>query len=436
MSNELLGPLDLAFWHADSQDHPLHMGALAVLTPVDGRGPREVAALLAARAAQVPRMRRRVRDVWVPVGGAAWVDDPAFDVRRHVYLHTEWPQLAAELMERPLDRGRPPWEIHVIEGAAGQPFSVLLKIHHALADGLRAVSLGAVLFDESPGLVRLTAPRAVAKAPVPGPGLRSRVGAAVGDAGQALGIGASLARASLGASVGSRTIPALAAPSSGSRQLATAVLDLDAVQRVRKAGGGTVNDVLIALVAGMLRRWMSGRGEDVTTAVPRALVPVARRIGDGQRGAGNRLSGYLAELPVAEPDPLERLRAVRTVMDRNKAAGPGRGAGAAVLLTDYLLPMASRLGAPLAGHAVRLLFDILVTSVPVPDLGFTVGGCPLLAVYPLAPLARGQSLAVAMTTYRGKVHLGLVGDGCAAPDLGKLADAAHVELAVLSAAVA
>jgi hypothetical protein len=123
-------------------------------------------------------------------------------------------------------------------------------------------------------------------------------------------------------------------------------------------------------------------------------------------------------------------------MDRNKAAGPGRGPGAAVLLTDYLLPVASRLGAPLAGHAVRLLFDILVTSVPVPDLGFTVGGCPLTALYPLAPLARGQSLAVAMTTYRGKVHLGLVGDGCAAPDLQLLADAAHAELADLGAAVA
>lgn len=436
MSNEQLGPLDLAFWHADSQDHPLHMGALAVFPPVPGCGPREVAALLAARAAEVPRLRRRVRDVWMPVGGAVWVDDPRFDVRRHVYLHAEWPDLAAELMERPLVRERPPWEIHVIQGQEGAPFSVLLKIHHALADGLRAVSLGAVLFDESPGLVRLTTPRALPKAPAPGPGLRSRVGAAVGDAGQALGIGASVALASLGASVGPWAIPALAAPSSGSRQLATAVLDLDAVQRIRKPHGGTVNDVLIALVAGMLRRWMSERGEDVRTARPRALVPVSRRPGDGQRGAANRLSGYLAALPVAEPDPLERLAAVRRVMDRNKAAGPRRGAGAAALLTDYLLPMASRLGAPLAGHAVRLLFDVLVTSVPVPDLGFTVGGCPLLEIYPLAPLARGQSLAVAMTTYRGKVHLGLVGDGCAAPDLGRLAEAAHAELAELSAAVA
>lgn len=236
-----------------------------------------------------------------------------------------------------------------------------------------------------------------------------------------------MARASLTA----RTVPALMAPSSGSRQLATAVLDLDAVQRIRKCGGGTVNDVLIAMVAGMLRRWMSERGEDVTDVVPRALVPVARRRGQGPAG-GNRLSGYLAELPVADPDPAGRLRAVRGVMDRNKAAGPGRGAGAAVLLTDYMLPMASRLGAPLAGHAVRLLFDILVTSVPVPDLGFTVGGCPLLEVYPLAPLARGQSLAVAMTTYRGRVHVGLVGDGEAAPDLGKLADAAHAELAAMA----
>ncbi|WP_127359903.1 wax ester/triacylglycerol synthase family O-acyltransferase [Actinacidiphila soli] len=444
MANEQLSPLDLAFWHAESPDHPLHLAALAVLAPVGGVGAREVAELLAGRAAGVSRMRMRVRDVWMPPGGAAWVQDDHFEVRRHVYLHRDSPELLGELMERPLRRGRPPWEIHVIEGATEDaPFSVLLKIHHALADGLRAVSLGAVLFDESPSLSRLTAPRTGRKggeAPaIPVQDLwwlagavRSRVGAAVGEAGQALGIGVSLARASLGA----RTVPALAAPSSGSRQLATAVLELDAIQRIRKTAGGTVNDVLIAMVAGMLRRWMSERGEDVTRVAPRALVPVARRRSDGRRAAGNQLSGYLAELPVAEPDPLARLCAVRKVMDRNKEAGPGRGAGAVALLTDYMLPMASRLGAPLAGHAVRLLFDILVTSVPVPDLGFTVGGCPLLEVYPLAPLARGQSLAVAMTTYRGRVHLGLVGDGQAAADLGRLAEAAHAELAEMGAAVA
>lgn len=121
MANQLLSPLDLAFWHAESPDHPLHLAALAVFAPRDGVGPREVAELLAARALGAARLRMRVRDVWMPVGGARWVADPDFEVRRHVYLHEESPELLGELMERPLDRRRPPWEIHVVAAPEGRP---------------------------------------------------------------------------------------------------------------------------------------------------------------------------------------------------------------------------------------------------------------------------------------------------------------------------
>jgi hypothetical protein len=136
-------------------------------------------------------------------------------------------------------------------------------------------------------------------------------------------------------------------------------------------------------------------------------------------------------LPVGEADPLARLAAVRTAMDRNKDAGPHRGAGAVALLADHVPALGHRLGGPVVSQAARLWFDILVTSVPLPGLGLRLGGNPLTEVYPYAPLARGQSLAVAVSTYRGRVHYGLVADAEAVPDLDRLAAAVTGEMAEL-----
>jgi diacylglycerol O-acyltransferase len=127
---------------------------------------------------------------------------------------------------------------------------------------------------------------------------------------------------------------------------------------------------------------------------------------------------------------------VRTAMDRNKEAGPQRGAGAVALLADHLPALGHRVGGPVVAQAARLLFDILVTSVPLPSLGLRLGGCPLTEVYPLAPLAHGQSVAVAVSTYRGGVHIGLVADALAVPDLDALAAAFGAELSSLREATA
>ncbi|MFD7430713.1 wax ester/triacylglycerol synthase family O-acyltransferase [Streptomyces sp. NPDC059818] len=454
MGTELLAPLDLAFWHLESDAHPMHLGALAVFSPDGGRspGPDALLELLGTRAAAIPRLRMRVRDVLLPVGGAAWSVDKDFDVHRHV-RRMELPGaqtcdegtfmaaatgLAGELMEQPLRRGLPPWQMYVIGAADDGPFAVLVKLHHALADGMRAVAIGAGIFDEIAsfaGRGRAGAPAGRA-GPVPPrswmPGPRQVAGLALGrieDLGRAFGVGASLVRASR---LDLRGATALSASSSGTRRLATADLDLDAVQRIRRAAGGTANDVLLAVVAGALRRWMLERGEPLPGADPRALVPVSRRR-PGGAATGNRLSAYLLGLPVSEPDPWERLRAVRGAMDRNKSAGPLRGAGAVAVLADQLPSLAHRFGAPLAGSAARMLFDVLVTSVPLPRSALSLGGCPLRALYPMAPLARGQSLAVALTTYGGKVQVGLVADGKALPDLERLGRCAEDEVAELLA---
>ncbi|MFI5972080.1 wax ester/triacylglycerol synthase family O-acyltransferase [Streptomyces sp. NPDC051452] len=437
MTPDLLAPLDLAFWNMECDRHPMHLGALGVFGAHSPTAGAHAADLLAARAAAVPGLRMRIRDVWQPLafGGAARETDPDFDPLDHVRLHAptaDFHAAAGRLMERPLERGRPPWEAHVLPGEDGVSFAVLFKFHHALADGLRALKLAAGVLDP------VDLPERAPRAPEPPRGLLpdvrrlpalvpDLVRGALSDVGRALDIGASLARSTLGM----RPSSALTSAPSGTRRTAGVVLDIDDVHRVRKSVGGTVNDVLIAVVAGALRRWLDERGDGSAGVAPRALIPVSRRRPRTAQPQGNRLSGYLIPLPVHDPDPLGRLATVRAAMVRNKDAGPNRGAGAVALLADHVPALGHRLGGPLVGQAARLWFDILVTSVPLPGLGLRLGGHELTEVYPLAPLAPGQSLAVAISTYRGRVHYGLVADARAVPDLDVFARAVSQEVETL-----
>ncbi|MET9322278.1 wax ester/triacylglycerol synthase family O-acyltransferase [Streptomyces sp. NPDC003038] len=451
MATEHLSPLDLAFWRIESAAHPMHLGALAVFTAAGPGAAEHAAELLTARCAAVPGLRRRIHDVLLPFGAAAWSPDPDFDPARHVFLvrtttatatgapgregpqpaAADLPAAAGPLMARPLDRRLPPWEAHVLAGPDPDSFAVLFKFHHALADGLGALALAASLFDEGPPLRAPARPLPEQRAGSALSRLPGALASRVQDVGQALEIGAAVARAGLPLGV-PEALTADPAGVAGTRTVAGLALDLDEVNLIRKTTGGTVNDVLITLVAGALRRWLAGRGAPAPREPgPRALIPVSRRRGPGGGGAGNRLSGYLLRLPLCEPDALRRLYRVRIAMDRNKDAGPARGAGAVALLADHVHPLGHRLGGPLVAQAARLLYDILITSVPLPGLTFSLGGSRVREVYPLAPLARGQSLAVAVSTYKGTVHYGLVADAAAVPDVDALAGALRAELDML-----
>ncbi|SDM34476.1 Diacylglycerol O-acyltransferase [Streptomyces sp. cf386] len=444
MTSDLLAPLDLAFWNIESAEHPMHLGALGVFTAHSPTAGAHAADLLASRAAAVPGLRMRIRDAWQPqgllqpfsFGGATREPAPDFDPLDHVRLHAptaDFHTVAGRLMERPLERGRPPWEAHVLPGEDGVSFAVLFKFHHALADGLRALTLAAAVLDPMDLPARGPRPEEPRRSRLPDvrrlPGL---VRGALSDVGRALDIGASVAVSTLGMQSSS----ALTAEPSGTRRTAGVVVDIDDVHVIRKAVGGTVNDVLIAVVAGALRRWLDERGDSSEGVAPRALIPVSKRRPRTAHPQGNRLSGYLIRLPVDDPDPLRRLATVRTAMDRNKDAGPNRGAGAVALLADHVPALGHRLGGPLVGGAARLWFDILVTSVPLPGIALKLGGHQVTEVFPFAPLARGQSLAIAISTYRGRVHYGLVADAKAVPDLDVLAKAVSEEVESLITACA
>ena len=413
----------------------MHLGALGVFSAHSPTAGAHAADLLASRAAAVPGLRMRIRDVWQPLslsfGSAAREADPDFDPLHHVRLHAPTADFQADagrLMERPLERGRPPWEAHVLPGEDGVSFAVLFKFHHALADGLRALTLAAAILDPMDMPERRPRPAEPARGLIPDvrklPGL---VRGALSDVGRALDIGASVARSTLDV----RSSSALTSEPSGTRRTAGVVVDLDDVHRIRKTVGGTVNDVLIAVVAGALRSWLDERGDGSEGVAPRALIPVSKRRPRSAQPQGNRLSGYLIRLPVDDPDPLARLESVRAAMDRNKDAGPNRGAGAVALLADHVPALGHRLGGPFAAQAARLWFDILVTSVPLPGIGLKLGGNPVTAVFPYAPLAGGQSLAVAVSTFRGHVHYGLVADAEAVPDLDVFARALTEEVETL-----
>lgn len=402
-----LSGLDVAFLCLDTPTRPMHMGAIGVFRPDGPADLTSLVELLAARAAATPVLRHRVEALWFPPGAARWREVAGFDATAHVRGYRvadrrTFDAYAAGWMATPLDLSRPPWDLHVVTGLPGDEFAILLKVHHALADGAGAVEIAGSLFDQSPPVRTPPVPPPAGPADVlrQGRELVSRAGTVL--------------RATR-----RPPAPSLLAGGSAGRRLAFLRLDLDDVRQIRKQHGGTTNDVVLTVIAGGLRDWLEQRDRPADGVTLRALIPVNTRARGG--AGGNQLSAYLCDLPVGLADPLDRLRFVRGAMDRNKKAGPAAGPGAVPILANLLPPTVHRLCTPTAGAAAPLLFDTVVTNVPLPPVPLTLGGASLREVYPFAPLAAGQGLGVAISPYRDSVHIGLQVDRDSVPDLDVLA---------------
>lgn len=388
-----LSPLDIAFLAMEGNANPLHLGAVATFAPSTPVHPARIAAVLCERAQEIPRLRQRARTSLL--GGARWVEDPGFAPEDHVFTHhvrgrDRFATLVSHLMAQPLDLARPPWELHVITGLAGGRFAVVAKLHHSLCDGMKAVGLGLQLFDAS----RLSIPDTpVQPAKSIIPSLR--------EIKDTIDIASSVLMNTRPPTLNSPVLTSSTRP----RRVVMSRLDLADVHRIRRAHGGTVNDVLLALVTGALRHWLSAHGSAGPESVVRALIPVNQRSRSGDAGAGNQISGFLVSLPVGEPDPAERLRSVREQIESAKAAGPDRGAGALPLLADKVPPLVHRLAAPVMGRCAPLLFDTLVTSVPLPSVPLSLDGANLCEMYPVAPVAPGHAVGIALSVYRSSVHV-------------------------------
>ena len=439
-----LSGVDTAFLCLDRELTPMNLGGLAIFRPVQPPDPGRIACLLADRAQRQPLLRQRVQPARSALASATWAEDPGFRAADHVHLHhlddpgspDTVAALAAELMIRPLPRTRPLWEFHVMSGVGGGRFAVLVKMHHAFCDGMSALDIGLRVLDEfrpraggPPAPPSLTPPSSIPPSStqpsmlsrlwhMPGD-LRDAVEGAVEQMTEAAGIAVSVLRRV--------RLPPPSSPlmisSSGRRMLATARLDLRQIRRIRAHFGGAVNDVLLSVVAGALRGWLIGRDDFVEGSVLRAFVPVSRRARSSDRIGGNQLSGYLCDLPVGEPDPGERLRRIRATTQRCKAAGTDRGVGGIPLLADRLPPAVHRVAAPVAGEGASLLFDLIVTSIPLPAMRFTLDGAELEEVFALAPLAAGQALVIGLSWYRDSAYVALLADRKGLPDVQQLADA-------------
>ncbi|WP_067822676.1 WS/DGAT/MGAT family O-acyltransferase [Actinomadura kijaniata] len=442
---ERLSGLDATFYFAESENTPWHIASVTVFEgPAPAYG--EVVRAVLAKLPEIPRYRQRVRTVPFHLGNPVWVDDPHFNILYHV-RHTAVPKpggpeelrnLAGRVLSQRLDLSKPLWEIWLVEGLEGGRWAAISKVHHSVVDGVGGVDLLTKLFDLSPDADR---PRP-GELPEPehGPSglslltgtVRERVAETVRRAPDVPRMARSALSArtlrTLGLDV-PRVVGRLARPAAGSlngpvgphRRWSWVHADLDEIRRVRKAFGGTVNDVILAAVANGFRELLQGRGELAETTIVRTLVPVSVRV-DAQRGElANRVSGVLVNLPVGEPDPRRRLFDVRAQMDDVKRTHQAAGGEALTRLAGFA-PTLMALGARYALTRTQPLVQTVVTNVPGPGFPLYVLGRELVGLYPFVPLAMGVRAGVAVFSYRGRLTFGITGDFDAMPDLDVLAD--------------
>jgi diacylglycerol O-acyltransferase / wax synthase len=441
MNGDRLSGLDSSFLHMERAGAHMHVASTILF---EGSPPthEEFRDQIESRLHLVPRFRQKLRFVPFGQGRPVWVDDPFLNLDYHV-RRTALPapgseeqlrNLAARIFSQQLDRTKPLWELWLVEGVADDRFAVIGKSHHALVDGVSGVDITTVLFDleESPAEPPVRPPK---WAPRPEPtdlelladALRERTTSPseiVRGVRAALRGPRQLLR-TLGATPKVIEL-ATAAPHSrfnveiGShRRLAFVRSDLADLKRVKNAHGGTVNDVVLSVVAGALGNYLRARGDDTEDLELRAMVPVSVREAEEHGALGNRISAMMAPLPVFSRDPVERLRLVTETMGDLKSSGQAVGAEMLTRLTDFAPPT-------IASQAARLqpaqrFFNLVVTNVPGPQFPLYLLGRQMQSIFPMVPLARRQALCVGIMSYDGQVDFGLVGDYDAMADLDSFA---------------
>jgi diacylglycerol O-acyltransferase len=451
--------LDSSFLHLERDATHMHVGACSIF---EGEAPPylEFVEEIGSRLHLVPRYRQRLAFVPLGQGRPVWVDDPHFQLTYHV-RHTALPRpgderqlkrLAGRVFSQALDRGRPLWELWLVEGLDGNRFALLSKTHHALVDGVSGVDIATVMFDTAPDPAPVAPPKSpwvprpvpsdtqlladalLERATVPSEIVRGVRRALRGPRQMAERVGRGLV--GLGAMTGVGLQPAPRSPFNvqiGPHRRFTWVQgDLGDFKAIKNALGGTVNDVVLAAVAGALGRYMRLHSEATDGVVLKAMVPVSVRA-DADRGAlGNRVAAMWAPLPVGIDDPVERLRTISQAMAGIKESGQAVGAQVLTELSGFAPPTIMSQAARL--QARQRLFNLVVTNVPGPQLPLYVLGRQLQAIHPMVPLAQNTALGIAIMSYYGTMNFGLNGDYDALEDIEVLADELRASIEELTAA--
>jgi len=437
---ERLSNLDASFLALESRSTHMHVGAVAVFAPGpttsdDGVDIGTLRSLIASRLDRIPRYRQRLATVPVE-GHPVWVDDEQFHLDYHV-RHIALPhpggdeqlrEFVGRNMSQQLDRTRPLWELAVVEGLENGGFAIVSKIHHCMIDGIAGIDLMAVLLDFSPDF-EITPAEEWEPRPAPnGTELAvkeisrsvSRVIASVSDLSQ---LGANLGEVveewrhrlkAVSASLSSGwLVPTGSTPLNGTigpaRWFDWVELPLDEVKAIKNAHEATVNDVMLAIVAGAVRSYLMDEGgmseAEVEMTEFRIMAPVSVRTKDERGTLGNKVAMWLMELPIGERDPGLRIRHVHAATKNLKETDQALGASTLVQVSTGAPATLVSLAARLAGR-VRP-FNMTVTNVPGPQFPMYMAGSQMLATYPLVPLWQSHGIGIAMFSLSGKVNIGI-----------------------------
>jgi diacylglycerol O-acyltransferase len=441
-----LSPLDAVLLELEQEDEAAHMqvGWVAFFDPLpNGERPslEKLREQVRERIGETSMLRRRLSMPRVnPLSLPVWLPDPDFDVGQLIdRAHLPQPGGEAELTDwlddyfsRRLDRSRPLWETTLLEGLEGNRWALVSKLHHCLIDGISGANLVAALVDVEPeptpeetqkklsvlvSWFREEATRGVLMR------LRGVVGEAVGG-----GVDATLhphkvreihlrSRATAETLIRNELTPApptsLNQPIGPNRRLATVDLPLADLERVKQELGGTLNDVVLAAIAGGLRRLFEQRGEDVDYV--RMMVPVGLRQAGKALTAGNEVSSLFVDLPIAEPEPLVRYHAIAAMTEKLRGDNGSADTDLAAQLAGLPSPLTQTVVARLA--FAPHLSNITIASVPVSPFTLYALGAPMQRLTPLIPIFSDHALGVAVVSYDDRVSFGLHADRDAVPDL-------------------
>ncbi|MEE8310609.1 MAG: wax ester/triacylglycerol synthase family O-acyltransferase [Candidatus Binatia bacterium] len=397
-----------------------------------------------SRLASIPRYRQRLTNVPFE-NHPVWVDDYRFNLRYHV-RHVSVPRPGEDrqlkrvlgwINSQPLDRERPLWEMWVVEGLEGNRFAIVQKVHHCMIDGLAGAEEMAVLLDVEPDR-RMTFPRRWQPRPTPssfkllGDAVLRRATAPVvlgRAAAQALVRDPRKSIAALRGTLGGLVSAArgclppasetvLNRPIGSQRRFDWLALDLDTVKLVGRKLGGSVNDVVLAVMTAGLRRYFLQHGtsrQELGELTVRAMCPVNRRTETEDHSVGNKVAGMFVDLPVGTPDAAARLRAVHASTTRGKTSGHSSGTALLGSISDWAAPSLIRM---VSEYAPKMcLYNTIVTNIPGPPIPLYMQGAQMLETYPLVPLFPNQGLAVALFSYDGAIYWGFNADRELIPDL-------------------
>ena len=446
---ESLSRLDAAFLSFETENAPMHVG----LTLVFQEGPlrrsdggvdmARIRRHVEARLARIPRYRQKLRKVPL-TGDHLWVDDPRFHLENHV-RHISLPRpgdeaslqrLCGEILERPLNRNRPLWEVWVVEGLADEKFAAICKVHHCMVDGVGGLALLQALLSASPvepsGLVKHWEPRAeptetellqiaVERRRNMVTAARDTITAALGDLANS---GKALQERATGLLAFTRRGLPLAdtmsfnQPIGPDRKVQWLSMDLARIKAIGSTLEGTVNDVTLATLAGGFRQFLSGRGQLDGPKTVRTVVPVNRRSSEDSGGLGNQASCWMVDLPLDCDNPKEVLRRIRAQTLIHKSSQSALGG-------EVLTQAAEWANAGIMHRLVRVLsnlhpYNLVITNVPGPPTPLYMAGAPMVAAHPHLPLFEGQGIGIAIFRYVDRLQIGLTGDRDQVPDLDSL----------------